>query len=239
MIQSAKMSSARCLQSDVNVRLVISITQNLKQRALGEQPPKGLSRKDHIVTILYGELARLLGYSGDVIKTIDKVQEDDPSLAMSFFKAGKQNIVLMLGIQGSGKTTVTAKLARWLTKHGYRVGVVGADTWRPGALTQLKMNCSKINVEVFGEEQNNNAVAIARNGLAYFKDQNLDVIIIDTAGRHKEEEGLLQEMSEMYKAATPDLVLLVIDSTIGQGAFKQAEAFHKARFRWRHRHYET
>ncbi len=218
------------LQSDVNVRLVISITQSLKQRALGEQPPKGLSRKDHIVTILYGELAKLLGYSGEVIKTIDKAQEhDDPSLAMPFFKAGRQNVVLMLGIQGSGKTTVTAKLARWLTKHGYRVGVIGADTWRPGALTQLKMNCSKINVEVFGEEQNNNnAVQIARNGLDHFKDQNLDVIIIDTAGRHKEEEGLLQEMSEMYKAATPDLVLLVIDSTIGQGAFKQAEAFHKA-----------
>ena len=220
------------LQSDVNVRLVISITQNLKQRALGEQPPKGLSRKDHIVTILCGELAKLLGYSGDVIKTIDKAQEsDDPSLAMPFFKAGRQNVVLMLGIQGSGKTTVTAKMARWLTKHGYRVGVIGADTWRPGALTQLKMNCSKINVEVFGEEQNNNnnnAVQIARNGLDHFKDQNLDVIIIDTAGRHKEEEGLLQEMSEMYKAATPDLVLLVIDATIGQGAFKQAEAFHKA-----------
>jgi signal recognition particle subunit SRP54 len=217
------------LQSDVNVRLVISITQNLKQRALSEQPPKGLSRKDHIVTILYGELAKLLGYSGEVIRTIDKTQEDDDhSLATSFFKADKQNVVLMLGIQGSGKTTVTAKLARWLTKHGYRVGVVGADTWRPGALTQLKMNCSRINVEVFGEEQNNNAVAIARNGLTYFKDQNLDVVIIDTAGRHKEEEGLLQEMNEMYKAATPDLVLLVIDATIGQGAFKQAEAFHKA-----------
>jgi signal recognition particle subunit SRP54 len=216
------------LQSDVNVRLVISITQNLKQRALSEQPPKGLSRKDHIVTILYGELAKLLGYSGELIKTIDKTQEDDHSLATSFFKAGKQNVVLMLGIQGSGKTTVTAKLARWLTKHGYRVGVVGADTWRPGALTQLKMNCGKINVEVFGEEQNNNAVAIASNGLAYFKDQNLDVVIIDTAGRHKEEVGLLQEMNEMYKSATPDLVLLVIDATIGQGAYKQAEAFHKA-----------
>jgi signal recognition particle subunit SRP54 len=216
------------LQSDVNVRLVISITQNLKQRALNEQPPKGLSRKDHIVTILYGELARLLGYSGEVIRTIDKAQEESQSLATSSFKAGKQNVVLMLGIQGSGKTTVTAKMARWLTKHGYRVGVVGADTWRPGALTQLKMNCSKISVEVFGEEQNNNAVQITRNGLAYFKNQNLDVIIIDTAGRHKEEEGLLQEMNEMYKAATPDLVLLVIDATIGQGAFKQAEAFHKA-----------
>jgi signal recognition particle subunit SRP54 len=90
------------------------------------------------------------------------------------------------------------------------------------------MNCGKINVEVFGEEQNANAVAIAKNGLAYYKDQNLDVVIIDTAGRHKEEEGLLQEMNDMYKAATPDLVLLVIDATIGQGAFKQAEAFHKA-----------
>jgi signal recognition particle subunit SRP54 len=216
------------LQSDVNVRLVLSITQNLKHRALAEQPPKGLSRKDYIVTILYGELAKLLGYSGEVIKTIEKEQEDDISPATSFFKAGKQNIVLMLGIQGSGKTTVTAKLARWLTKHGYRTGIIGADTWRPGALTQLKMNCSKINVEVFGEEQNSNAVSIAKKGLDYFKDQSLDVIIIDTAGRHKEEEGLLQEMNEMYRAVTPDLVLLVIDATIGQGAFKQAEAFHKA-----------
>ena len=216
------------LQSDVNVRLVLSITQNLKDRALKEQPPKGLSRKDHVVTILYGELAKLLGYSGEVIKTIDKVQEDERALATSFFNPGEQNVVLMLGIQGSGKTTVTAKLARWLTKHGYRVGVVGADTWRPGALTQLKMNCSKINVEVYGEEENKNAVAIAQNGLAHFKDENLDVIVIDTAGRHKEEEGLLQEMTEMYKVVTPDLVLLIIDGTIGQGAFKQAEAFHKA-----------
>ena len=216
------------LQSDVNVRLVLSITQNLKDRAIKEQPPKGLSKKDHIVTILYGELAKMLGYSGDMIQTIDKAHEDERALATSFFNPGRQNAVLMLGIQGSGKTTVTAKLARWLTKHGYRVGVVGADTWRPGALTQLKMNCSKMNVEVYGEEENKDAVAIARNGLAHFKDQNLDVVIIDTAGRHKEEEGLLQEMTHMYKVATPDLVFLVIDGTIGQGAFKQAEAFHKA-----------
>ena len=216
------------LQSDVNVRLVLSITQKLKERALQEQPPKGLSRKDHIVTILYGELAKMLGYSGEVIQTIDKAKEDERALATSFFNPGKQNVVLMLGIQGSGKTTVTAKLARWLTRHGYRVGVVGADTWRPGALTQLKMNCSKINVEVYGEEDNKDAVAIARKGVEHFKDQKLDVVIIDTAGRHKEEEGLLQEMTDMYKVATPDLVLLVIDGTIGQGAFKQAEAFHNA-----------
>jgi signal recognition particle subunit SRP54 len=216
------------LLSDVKVTLVKSITDTLKERALREQPPKGLSRKDHIVTILYGELAKMLGYSGEVIQSIDKTQEDGQSAATSFFKPGKTNVVLMLGIQGSGKTTVAGKLSRWLTKHGYRVGVVGADTWRPGALTQLKMNCSRINVEVYGEEQNKDAVAIAKNGLAHFKGQNLDVVIIDTAGRHKEEEGLLQEMNDMYKVATPELVLLVIDGTIGQGAFKQAEAFHKA-----------
>jgi len=214
------------LHSDVNVRLVLSITQNLKDRSLKEQPPKGLSRKDHIVTILYGELAKMLGYSGE-LQSIEKAKEDERALATSFFNPGKQNVVLMLGIQGSGKTTVTAKLARWLTKHGYRVGVVGADTWRPGALTQLKMNCSKINVEVYGEEESKDAVGIAKNGLEHFAKQNLDVVIVDTAGRHKEEEGLLQEMREMYKAATPDLVLLVIDATIGQTAFKQAEAFHK------------
>ncbi|HEX6067316.1 MAG TPA: signal recognition particle receptor subunit alpha [Nitrososphaera sp.] len=216
------------LQSDVNVRLVLTITKNLKERAMKEQPPKGLSRKDHIVTILYGELAMMLGYSGEVITAIDKKNVDDDPGTTKFFKPGKQNVVLMLGIQGSGKTTVTAKLARWLTKHGYRVGVVGADTWRPGALTQLKMNCAKINVEVYGEEDSKDAVGIARHGLEHFKPQNLDIVIIDTAGRHKEETGLLQEMNDMYKAATPDLVLLVIDGTIGQQAFSQAEAFHKA-----------
>ncbi|MEO9320471.1 MAG: signal recognition particle receptor subunit alpha [Nitrososphaera sp.] len=221
------------LQSDVNVKLVLSITTTLKERSLKEQPPKGLSRKDHIVTILYGELAKMLGYAGDTIKTIDKsarggAGEEDETGITTFFKPGKQNIVLMLGIQGSGKTTVTAKLARWLTRHGYRVGVVGADTWRPGALTQLKMNCSKINVEVFGEESNKDAVEIVRKGLDYFRPQNLDIIIIDTAGRHKEEAGLLQEMNDMYKVSTPDLVLLVIDGTLGQQARAQAEAFHKA-----------
>ncbi|HEY8140527.1 MAG TPA: signal recognition particle receptor subunit alpha [Nitrososphaera sp.] len=214
--------------SDVKITIVKSITDTLKERALNEQPPKGLSRKDHIITILYGELAKMLGYSGETIKTIDKSPEDDHSAATSFFKPGKRNVVLMLGIQGSGKTTVTAKLSRWLTKHGYRVGVIGADTWRPGALTQLKMNCSKTGVEVYGEEENKDAVAIARKGLKHFEAQNLDVVIIDTAGRHKEEEGLLQEMNDMYKVVTPELVLLVIDGTIGQGAFKQAEAFHKA-----------
>ena len=214
------------LQSDVNVRLVLSITDNLKNRALKEQPVKGLSRKDHIITILYGELAKLLGYTGETIKSIDKTQRlPDDGIS---FKSGEQNIVLMLGIQGSGKTTVTAKLARWLTRHGYRVAVIGADTWRPGALTQLKTNCDKINVEVFGDEQEKDPVNIVKNGLERFRKQVLDVIIIDTAGRHKEEKGLLGEMKSMYQVSEPHLVLLVIDGTIGQQAYNQAKAFHEA-----------
>lgn len=215
------------LQSDVNVRLVLMITTNLKTRAINETPPKGLSRKDQIITILYGELAKLLGYTGEIIKSIDKSVDLNDEHIVSF-KAGKQNIVLMLGVQGSGKTTVTGKFARWLTRHGYRVAVIGADIWRPGALAQLKMNCNKINVEVFGDENNKDAVQIVRDGLNHYKSQNMDVIIIDTAGRHKEESGLLEEMNAMYKVAIPDLVLLVIDGTIGQQAYNQAKAFHES-----------
>lgn len=214
------------LQSDVNVKLVLEITNRIRERAINEEPVKGLTRKDHIITILYGELATLLGYSGQTIKNIDKFQ--NPEERIINFEPGRQSTVLMLGIQGSGKTTVTAKVARWLLKHGYSVGVIGADTWRPGALTQLRMNCSRINVEVYGDETNTNAIDIVKKGLKHFKIQNIDVIIIDTAGRHKEESSLLEEMREMRNEIHPDLVLLVIDGTIGQQAFNQAKAFHEA-----------
>ena len=214
------------LQSDVNVKLVLEITKRIKERAINEEPVKGLTRKDHIITILYGELARLLGYTGQTIKNIDKSQQIDEKIIS--FEPNKQNVILMLGIQGSGKTTVTAKIARWLLKHGYSVGVIGADTWRPGALTQLRMNCSRINVEVYGEEPNNSAIDIVRKGLEHFKIQKVDITIVDTAGRHKEELSLLDEMRTMRDEINPDLVLLVIDGTIGQQAFNQAKAFHEA-----------
>ncbi|MGI8834419.1 MAG: signal recognition particle receptor subunit alpha [Nitrososphaeraceae archaeon] len=214
------------LQSDVNVKLVLEITKRIKERAINEEPVKGLTRKDHIITILYGELARLLGYTGQTIKNIDKSQQIDEKIIS--FEPNKQSVILMLGIQGSGKTTVTAKIARWLLKHGYSVGVIGADTWRPGALTQLRMNCSRINVEVYGEEPNNSAIDIVRKGLEHFKIQKVDITIVDTAGRHKEELSLLDEMRTMRDEINPDLVLLVIDGTIGQQAFNQAKAFHEA-----------
>jgi len=199
------------LQSDVNVKLVFEITKNLEQRSLNETPPPGLSRKDHIVKILYDELAKLLG-----------IEEKQFS-----FQPGKLNKVLMLGIQGSGKTTITAKLSKFLTKQGYRVAVVGADTYRPGALTQLKTMCEKANVEVYGEENNKDSPQVVKNGLKHFENSSLDIILIDTAGRHKEEKDLLEEMKQISKVAQPDLALLIIDGTIGQQCYNQAEAFHK------------
>ena len=198
------------LQSDVNVKMVFEITKNIENRSLNESPPPGLSRKDHIVKILYDELAKLLGNETEF-----------------HFESGKVNKVLMLGIQGSGKTTVTSKLAKFLTKQGYRVAVIGADTFRPGALTQLKTMCEKSDVEVYGENGNENPSEIVKNGLKHFQKTNLDIILIDTAGRHKQEKDLLDEMKQINKTADPDLALLVIDGTIGQQCFVQAEAFHK------------
>ena len=198
------------LQSDVNVRLVLEITKNLEERSLNETPPPGLSRKDHIVKILYDELSKLLGNETEFK-----------------FQPGKQNKVILLGIQGSGKTTVASKLAKFLTKQGYSVGVIGADTYRPGALVQLKTMCEKSNVEVYGEENNKDSPEIVKNGLKHYENLPLDIILIDTAGRHKQEQDLLDEMERINKVADPDLALLVIDGTIGQQCFNQAEAFHK------------
>ena len=198
------------LQSDVNVRFVLEITKKLEERSLNETPPPGLSRKDHIVKILYDELAKLLG------------NETEFS-----FKSGRMNKVLMVGIQGSGKTTVTTKLAKFLTKQGYKVAVIGADTHRPAALVQLKTMCDKVNVEVYGDEKNKDSLQIVKKGLKHFENSNLDVVLIDTAGRHKKEKELLDEMRQINKVAEPDLVLLIIDGTIGQQCFSQADAFNK------------
>lgn len=207
--QLAKDVQIALFHSDVNVKQVLKITNNLKERANNETPPPGLPRKDHIIKILYEELADLLGTEKEFS-----------------FVPGRANKVVMLGIQGSGKTTATSKLAKFLTGQGYKVGVIGADTYRPGALVQLETMCERAGVEVYGEDSKDSP-GIVKNGLEHFEGADLDAIIIDTAGRHKEEKDLLDEMGKIRKVAAPDLALLVIDGTIGQQCFAQAEAFHK------------
>ncbi len=198
------------IQSDVNVKMALEVTERVQKRALEEKPPAGVTKKDQIVSILYEELARLLG--GEGVLHLDKT---------------KTNVVVMLGVQGSGKTTTTAKMARFYTKRGFKVGVVAADTFRPGAVAQLKTLASSVGAEVYSDEKEKDSVKIAREGKKAFEGSK-NLVIVDTAGRHKEEKGLLQEMKEVVGAVKPDATLLVIDGTIGQQCFSQAQAFHQA-----------
>jgi signal recognition particle subunit SRP54 len=198
------------IQADVNVRIVLEVTERVQKRALEEKPPAGLTRREHVISILYEELSSLLGKEGGL--TPDKT---------------KVTVVLMLGVQGSGKTTTTSKLARLLAKKGYSVGVVAADTFRPGAVTQLRTLCEAAGIEVYSDEKERDSIEIAKEGKRFFETTK-NVIIIDTAGRHKEERGLLQEMKEMVSAVNPDINILVIDGTIGQQCYNQALAFHQA-----------
>ncbi|MGI0078715.1 MAG: signal recognition particle receptor subunit alpha [Nitrososphaerales archaeon] len=199
------------LASDVKATIVLELSKKIEKRALEERPPPGLPRKDHIVKILYEEFVSILG--GEEGK-LD-------------FPTNRTNVILMIGIQGSGKTTTIGKLARLLAKRGYRVGVVAADTFRPGALTQLRTVCDSIAVPVYGDEKEKDSPKVAKKGLGFFREQGSNVVIVDTAGRHKEEQGLLEEMKEISKVTSPDVVFLVIDATIGQTAYSQADAFHK------------
>ena len=198
------------IQSDVNVRIALEVSERVQKRALEEKAPGGVTKKDQIVSILYEELARLLGGEGGLQLGKDKM-----------------NVLVMLGVQGSGKTTTTAKLARLYSKRGFKVGVVAADTFRPGAVAQLRTLVATSGVEVYSDEREKDSVKIAKEGRKHFEGTK-NLVIVDTAGRHKEEKGLLQEMKEVVGGVKPDATILVVDGTIGQQCYNQALAFHQA-----------
>jgi len=198
------------LQSDVNVKIVLEITSKIEKEALKSDIPVGLSKRDYIINLLFNELVKILG-------TESKVE----------FPRNKCNIILLVGIQGSGKTTFASKLGKYFLREGYQVGVVCADTFRPGAFEQLKTMCERGKIDLFEKSEEKNATKIAIEGKKFFE-QNKNIVIIDTAGRHKEEKELIREMKEIDTVLNPQMVLLVIDGTIGQQSFAQAKAFHEA-----------
>jgi signal recognition particle subunit SRP54 len=200
------------IAADVNIELVFQLSKNIEKRALEEKLPKGVSRKEHIIRIVYDELTKILGEEPEKI----------------LLKPSESTIFLMIGIQGSGKTTTTGKLARFFQKRGFKVGVVCSDTWRPGAYQQLQQYCLPHNIDVFGDPEEKNAIKLAKNGVKHFRKKKNDIIMVDTAGRHKEEKELIEEMKKISKAVKPDEVILVIDGTIGQQAMAQAKAFSEA-----------
>ncbi len=200
------------IRADVNVKLVFEITRRIRERALEEEPPPGISRRDWLVTIVYEELTKLFG------------GESKPEVK----PPRKPWVILLVGLQGSGKTTTAAKLALYYKLEGYRVALVSADTYRPAAYEQLKQLGGQIGVPVYGEPGNKDAVAIARNGVKVFLEKGFDIVIVDTAGRHHREEDLLKEMSDIAREIKPDEVVLVIDAAIGQQAYSIAKKFHES-----------
>jgi len=192
------------LQADVNVKLVVEISKRIEDKALKEKVPPGISRREHVIKVVYKELTRFLGEKPVPLKV----------------EPGKKKTLMLVGIQGSGKTTGAAKLARYFQKRGLKTALVCADTYRPGAYAQ------RANVPIHGDPKEKKSIKIALEGLKQFSDR--DIVIIDTAGRHKEEKGLIEEMKKLEKAIKPDEVILVIDGTIGQQAAVQAKAFHEA-----------
>jgi signal recognition particle subunit SRP54 len=197
------------IQSDVNIKLVLELSKKIEERALEEEPPKGITPREHVITIIYEEMVNLLG-------------KDAAGLDIN----QRPYKILFLGLQGSGKTTTIGKLCRYLQKKGFNPAVVCTDTWRPAAYEQLRQLTDEMDVPLYGDPDNKDALDLAQKGLQEFK--NRKVIIFDTAGRHKEEADLIAEMNELDNIINPSEAILVIDGTIGQQAGEQARAFSQA-----------
>ncbi len=198
------------LQADVNVQLVLGISKRIEERALKENVPPGISRREHVIKVVYEELTRFVGEKNVPLK----------------MEPGKKFVLMLVGIQGSGKTTHSAKLARYFQKKGLKPALICADTYRPGAYAQLQQLAMRLNIPLFGDPKSKDAVKVVNEGLKQFPDK--DVVIVDTAGRHKEEQELIKEMKNLEKIVKPNEIMMVIDGTIGQQALLQAKTFNEA-----------
>ncbi len=198
------------LQADVNVKLVFELTKTIKERAKKQQTPPGLTKKEHLVNIVYEELTKFLGGEKSELK----------------LPAKKPAKIMLVGLFGSGKTTTAGKLARYLTKRGKKVALLGLDIHRPAAMTQLEQVGKNAKVPVFTDHKEKDVTTIYKKYEKEFK--KFDVLIIDTAGRDALSKDLIEELMNVHKIAKPDENLLVISADIGQAAQKQAETFHEA-----------
>ena len=194
------------LQADVNVKMVLELTKEVERRALSEKPSAGKSGREHVIKIIYDELVKILG--------------EQRTLPL-----GKQ-VIMMVGLYGQGKTTSAGKLGRYFHKKGLKVGLIAADVHRPAAYDQLKQIGDKVGVQVYGSPAERSALKIVEAGMREFS--NLDVVIIDTSGRHALEDDLIDEIKAVARIANPSERILVLDASVGQQAGPQAQAFHDA-----------
>ncbi len=198
------------LDADVNFKVAKNFTDTVKAKALGQNVINAIKPKELMVKIVHDELTQLMG-------------GDTASINLS----GNPTVILMSGLQGSGKTTFSGKLARKLkSEKGRRPLLVACDVYRPAAIDQLKVLAEQINVPVYTEDGNKNPVQIAENAIKYAKSNNLDLVIVDTAGRLAVDEEMMTEIAAIKKAIKPQETLFVVDSMTGQDAVNTAKEFN-------------
>ena len=197
------------LEADVNLTVAKEFVQKVSEKALGQEVLKSLSPSQQVIKIVSDELTELMGSTNSKLN----VANNPPQ------------IIMMCGLQGAGKTTLTGKLALHLKSGGKKVLTVACDVYRPAAITQLKVVSEKAGVECF-EEGNKNPVKIADDAVAYAKRYGFDVVLLDTAGRLHIDETLMEELKEIEKKVSPTDILLTIDSMTGQDAVNVAKTFN-------------
>ncbi|OAX80677.1 hypothetical protein ACJ72_04981 [Emergomyces africanus] len=200
---------AALLSADVNVRLVQSLRKSIKAAVPFSSLPPAVNKKRLIQKTVFDQLVALVDPHAEPFKP----------------KKGRSNVIMFVGLQGAGKTTTCTKLARHYQTRGFRAALVCADTFRAGAFDQLKQNATKAKIPYFGSLTQTDPAVVAAEGVAKFKKERFDIIIVDTSGRHKQEEDLFTEMTQIQTAIKPDQTILVLDGTIGQAAESQSSAF--------------
>ncbi len=196
------------LQSDVNVKMVFQLSKDIKERIKKEDTPAGLTKKEYLIKIVYEELVKFLGSEPAKIEISKRPTK-----------------IMLVGLFGHGKTTTSAKLAKYFQKRGYKVALMSTDTWRPAAFEQLRQLGSQINVPVFGNPKAEHPVDIYQEFEPKLKD--FDIVIIDTAGRDALNDELIEELNAINSAVQADERLLVIGGDVGQAAENQAKTFHE------------
>lgn len=200
------------LQADVQFKMVMGLQQNIKRIVNLEELAAGHNKRIIIEKAIFNELCNML----------------DPKTTPYQPKKGVPNVIMFVGLQGSGKTTTCGKYAHYYQRKGYKPALVCADTFRAGAFDQLKQNASKAKIPFFGSYTETDPAKIALEGVELMKKEGCDLIIVDTSGRHKQEASLFEEMRQVQEATKPDLVVFVMDGSIGQAAFEQAQAFKQS-----------
>lgn len=200
---------AALLEADVNIRLVKQLRENVRAVIDFDEMAGGLNKRRMIQSAVFKELIKLV----------------DPGVKPYQPIKGKANVIMFVGLQGSGKTTTCTKLAYHYQKRNWKSCLVCADTFRAGAYDQIKQNATKARIPFYGSYTEIDPVVIAQEGVDMFKREGFEMIIVDTSGRHKQEESLFEEMLAVANAVNPDNIIFVMDATIGQACEAQAKAF--------------